>query len=209
LEGIKKVFATHPKLSNACTGFFTFSLGDVISQKLERDGRKAVDVKRSLKIGALGFVMNGLFLHSWFVFLDKKVGTCMVSKSSVICKVIADQLIYAPFAIVAFFSYSFATGVQCESEAGKKVGELQPCGSVVAKTESTFADKLGQIFWPTFAADCTVWPLANVVNFRYVPLMYRASFTAMVSLLWQTYLSAITHSATDDDERLSPSVASV
>jgi len=180
LENVKKVFATHPKFSNACTGFLTFSIGDVIAQKMERDGKKSVDFKRSLKLGALGFVMNGFFLYKWFAYLDKMVGTCMITTSNVAYKVIADQLVYAPFAIVAFFSYTTATAA-----AAPKV-EAEATGS-------PFIDKLNKTFWPTFAADCTVWPLANVVNFRYIPLVYRASFTATVSLFWQMYLSAVAY----------------
>ena len=54
-------------------------------------------------------------------------------------------------------------------------------------------------FVPTFFADCTVWPLANFVNFRVIPLVYRASFTAFVQLLWQSYLSFVSHV---DDEKV-------
>lgn len=177
--GIKSVFANHPKLSSAVTGFVTFSLGDVIAQKLEKGGNKVLDLKRSMKVGLLGFVMNGVFLTRWFDYLDRVVGTCMHTKANVICKVVADQLVYAPLAIMAYFSYATATL------------------SDNANADSSFLTKMVDDFWPTFAADCTIWPVANVVNFRYVPLVYRASFTSFVALIWQTYMSVVAYA---DDE---------
>jgi len=179
--GIKRVFASHPKLSSACTGFVTFSLGDVIAQKLEKGGNKVLDLKRSLKVGFLGFFMNGVFLTRWFEYLDRVVGTCMLTKSNVICKVVADQLVYAPLAIMAYFSYATATLCDEQSSEGK------PSAS------SSFLGKMVNDFWPTFAADCTIWPVANVVNFRYVPLIYRASFTSVIALIWQTYMSVVAY----------------
>lgn len=173
--GIKRVFADHPKFSSACTGFVTFSLGDVIAQKLEKGGNKVLDLKRSMKVGLLGFVMNGVFLTRWFDYLDRVVGTCMHTKANVICKVVADQLVYAPLAIMAYFSYATAT-LADKSNA-----------------DSSFLSKMVDDFWPTFAADCTIWPIANVVNFRYILLMYRASFTSFVALIWQTYLSVVAY----------------
>jgi len=183
--GIKRVFSTHPKFSNACTGFLTFSVGDVIAQKLEHSEGKVVDFKRSLKLGVLGFVMNGFFLYRWFAYLDRVVGTCMKTKANVLYKVLADQVVYAPFAIIAYFSY--ATAMKTLG------GESSPVAASAAEdpSASSFVDKMHNDFWPTFAADCSIWPLANVVNFRYVPLLYRATFTSVVTLIWQTYLSAV------------------
>jgi protein Mpv17 len=186
--GIKRVFSTHPKFSSACTGFITFSVGDVLAQKLEHGEGKSLDLKRSLKLGLLGFVMNGVFLHSWFTYLDKVVGTCMKTKATVLYKVLADQVVYAPFAIIAYFSYATATKSSSvePSVVTKQATEVSP-------SKMSFVDKLHNDFWPTFTADCTIWPLANVVNFRYVPLLYRATFTSVVSLLWQTYMSAVAY----------------
>jgi len=188
---IKRVFSTHPKFSNACTGFVTFSVGDVIAQKLEHGGDKKLDLKRSFKLGVLGFVMNGYFLYKWFAYLDRVVGTCMKTKANVFYKVLADQVVYAPFAILAYFGYATAT---------KSLGETSPPSPKEGvnhntSTSSSFVDKLHKDFWPTFAADCAIWPLANVVNFRYVPLLYRATFTSVISLIWQTYMSIMAYNA--------------
>lgn len=170
-------YRAHPRLANALTGCATFSLGDILSQKLEmRKSSKneaEYDVVRAAQVGLLGFVMNGFFLHHWYHTLDRVVGTSMTSKIGVAIKVAADQFIYAPFAIVSFFYFT----------SFRKSGD-------VVKSNEEFVTKMEASFIPTFLADCVLWPSANFVNFRYITLAYRPTFTAIVQLMWQTYLSA-------------------
>lgn len=178
-------YRAHPRLANALTGCATFSLGDILAQKLEmRKNDKSdaeYDIVRAAQVGLLGFVMNGFFLHHWYHALDRVVGTSMTSKLGVAIKVAADQFIYAPFAIVSFFYF---TSFRKSGDVGKSNEEF------VAKMEASFV--------PTFLADCVLWPSANFVNFRYVTLAFRPTFTAIVQLMWQTYLSATSsQSATD------------
>lgn len=174
-DALVTAYRSNPRLANACTGCLTFSLGDVLAQKIEQ--RKAgsasqFDVWRSIQIGLLGLVMNGFFLHHWYHGLDRIVGSSMTSKIGVATKVAADQLIYAPFAIVTFFGFNSIREAQ-------SVTELAP----------SFMGKMHQSFVSTFLADCVLWPASNFINFRYINLAYRPSFTAVVQLLWQTYLS--------------------
>lgn len=133
-----------------------------------------------MQVGMLGFVMNGIFLYHWYHILDKVVGSSMTSKIGVIIKVAADQFIYAPFAIASFFYFT-------------SVRELRDIDSA----NREFKSKLKQSFLTTFLADCTLWPTSNFVNFRYINLAYRPSFTAGIQLLWQTYLSITSHGEVD------------
>lgn len=117
--------------------------------------------------------MNGFFLHRWFLILDKVIGKSV--KNGAILKVMADQVIYAPFTILTFFGFACA---------------MKPSTSFEMKT---LTDKIQNDFVKTYIADCTIWPAANFINFTFVPLIYRASFTAVTQLVWQTYLSVVTH----------------
>lgn len=178
-HAVTSFYALNPRLANACTGCVTFTLGDILAQKIqvrtEKDAQ-SLDYWRSLQVGALGLVMNGIFLHHWYNTLDKIVGSSMTSKFGVAMKVAADQFIYAPFAILTFFGFT----------------SVREAGSVSSAKEE-FKNKVQGNFTTTFLADCTLWPLSNFVNFRYVNLAYRPSFTAVVQLLWQTYLSLASH----------------
>ena len=46
---------------------------------------------------------------------------------------------------------------------------------------------------PTWIADCSVWPVANFINFRYIPLNNRPTFVGIVQVFWQSYLSYTSH----------------
>lgn len=173
LEKIKDIYKTHPQFSNACTGFITFTVGDIIAQKIDKNNSKNINVSRAIQLGLLGVVMNGFFLHRWFLILDKVVGKS--TKNGAVLKVIADQVIYAPFAIISFFGFACVMKPSAEFRM------------------ETLIDKIQNDFVKTYIADCTIWPAANFINFSFVPLIYRASFTAVTQLVWQTYLSVVTH----------------
>jgi len=179
-EYVRNVFESHPKLANSITGFLTFSVGDLISQAFDRkdleNKRKYFDIGRSIQFGMLGIAMNGVSLHYWYRFLDKVGGTCKANKLGVAFKVIADQIIYAPFAIIAFFGFS-----------SFKSSENMP------KLVDNFNMKMNNNFLPVFAADCTLWPIVNIINFRYISLSYRPTFVAVAQVVWQTYLSSVVY----------------
>jgi len=175
-ENVNGLFQRSPRVANALTGFLTFSAGDLLVQRYELTTKniEKINYSRSLQLGALGVVMNGYFLVSWYRLLDKFIGHSMRCYSTVSFKVIADQVVFAPFSIAAFFGVS----------------------TIVRFNDSTervnyFNYKMKDNFWSTFIADCSVWPVANVVNFKFITLVYRPAFTAIVQLLWQAYLSAV------------------
>ncbi len=49
-------------------------------------------------------------------------------------------------------------------------------------------------FVPTLAANYMIWPLAHLVNFRFVPSQFRILFNNVVCIAWLTWLSIATHS---------------
>lgn len=180
---VNTLFEKYPKAASAFTGFCTFSAGDVIAQRVEIHDNTTnlqFDYTRPLQIGMLGLVMNGLFLTQWYNLLERVIGTSMHCKRAVLLKVIADQVIYGPFSIMAFFAVTAFV-------AHKEFHEMY----------EQFTSKMQDRFISTFIADCSLWPLANFVNFRLVPLVYRPTFTAVVQLGWQAYLSFV--SSTPDE----------
>lgn len=194
---ISNLYATNPRAANAFTGGCTFTLGDLTAQRLEmargsdnssakRDLRertsttttaeqernRSYDFYRAAQLGLLGVVMNGVFLYTWYTSLDRIIGSSRKSKLGVAAKVAADQFIYAPFAITTFFYFM---SIRKHRD--------------VALANGDFAEKMQSKFFTTYMADCMLWPCSNFVNFRFVPLPYRPSFTAIIQFIWQTYLS--------------------
>lgn len=178
---IAVTFESHPKLANSCTGFLTFSFGDIIAQKLDTSKSDHVSIYenkinygRSLQVGLLGVMMNGFFLIHWYRYLDTFIGHSRKSNIGVAMKIIADQSIYAPFAIVSFFSFVSITR-----------------GTSWIEIRESFKHCINNKFVQTYLTDCAMWPLANIINFRMIPLIYRPAFTGCAQLLWQTYLSLV------------------
>lgn len=182
-DRVQDFFHRSPKIANAFTGFATFSAGDFLVQRYEFEKWSEINYNRCFELGLLGIVMNGYFLVSWYKLLDKVIGISMTSKAAVSLKVIADQVVYAPFSIVAFLGFSAL--IRFRSYEG---------------FAEYFDYKMQHNFWTTFFADCSIWPLANLVNFRYITLPYRPTFTAVVQLIWQVYLSAVAENKNKDEK---------
>ena len=42
-----------------------------------------------------------------------------------------------------------------------------------------------------YLTDTAIWPMVNLLQFRYIPLHFRPAFMGFAQVLWQTYLSHI------------------
>jgi len=56
-------------------------------------------------------------------------------------------------------------------------------------------DKLKAEYLSTYAADCTLWPGVQAINFAFIPPIYHALVVNTVSVVWVTYLSYVRHRA--------------
>jgi hypothetical protein len=54
--------------------------------------------------------------------------------------------------------------------------------------ESTWAHTK-EVYWPTYAADCVVWPGLQWVNFTFVPLRFQVLYVNVCNLAWNAFLS--------------------
>lgn len=71
-----------------------FASGDAMAQKLVEDA-EVWNYKRSLSMGCLGAVQNGLFMTAWYRILDRFV-TPKTDAVSVIKKICCDEAVFAP-----------------------------------------------------------------------------------------------------------------
>jgi protein Mpv17 len=199
---MSKVFADRPYLFSSLTGSLSFSLGDALAQSVEIDGDSKISLSRAVAIGGLGVVLNGFVMVKWFAVLDRYVGASMTSPRVLLTKTVLDQIIYAPFSITTFFAYTTFifqgntnTNTNSNSNSNSnpvdEVSLVKSPNLVSVKTEwlTRFKAKMQDKFITTFEADCAVWPLINVLQFRCVPLHLRPTVNGISSLLWQAYLS--------------------
>jgi protein Mpv17 len=173
-------------LVNGSIGFVTFAVGDAMAQlanstsvsgqQQQQQQQQEVNLKRSCKVGLLGLCMNAGALSVWYRLLDRCIGHNRNSIKQVALKVAADQLVYAPFALTAFLSFTAAVDEQSpEAQQRAAIASVQ------------------QNLLRTYIADWSVWPLANAVAFRYMPTAYRPSFISFVQLGWQGYMSSVSY----------------
>mmetsp|Transcript_32092 Transcript_32092/g.30591 ORF Transcript_32092/g.30591 Transcript_32092/m.30591 type:complete len:222 (+) Transcript_32092:203-868(+) len=195
-----KSYQNHPKLTNGFTGFFTFASGDVIAQKLVLNPEKEIDFNRASKTGILGVMMNGIVLHHWYNILDRLFGSSMIDTKGVVLKMMADQLIFAPFAISIFFA--FASTINPGQLQTKRDITNNNHDDAGLKQYTLFRQKMNDSFWKTYLTDCCVWPFVNVVNFRFIPRNYRPSFIGIAQLVWQTFMSSQGHAQLGDSEEI-------
>jgi protein Mpv17 len=176
---IHRTFEENPRFAGAVAGFCTFSAGDLMAQSVDKQLVKCnhddkFDFLKAFKIGALGALMNGWWMTSWYRYLDRIFGASMKDTKGVLLKIIADQIVYAPMAIFVFFGYTSMI-----------------TSSTTSEMFSEFHTKMNQGFISTYIMDWTLWPLANGINFRFIPMVYRTTYTSIVQFLWQSYLSHV------------------
>ncbi|KAI9229985.1 MAG: hypothetical protein DHS80DRAFT_13127 [Piptocephalis tieghemiana] len=152
----------------------------------------SVDHRRTFRFAMYGMAMAPL-VHTWFSFLERSFplpdpsasGTWMGGKGNgtsgvmpsgmwgqVLKRVAADQLIYAPFGMLVFFT-----------TMGFFEGHDLP--GIRRKIRDNFTHGL--------LANWALWPAVQLINFRYVPLFYRVPFVGAVGILWNTFLSWLNH----------------
>ena len=188
LRWLQRAYQERPVLVNSCTGWILFSSADVISQHgqrmLERSSNdphddtdtEGIDFSRAAKVGALGIVLNGVALHMWYRILDRVFGADAKNWGGILKKCVADQAIYAPLSCGSFLCW--AAVLQGGSTEQMKRGA---------------ENNLRHSFAKTWLADCMVWPFANIVGFRFVPINYRPTYNSLVVIGWQSYMSSVGH----------------
>jgi protein Mpv17 len=171
---------TRPLLTKSFTSFSGFVVGDAIAQLYA--GEK-YDYWRTARFAAYGFIIHAPACHVWYGILDSRVyPKAPTSPRAVVAKMAIDQLLFTPFATLVF--YSIIKTMEGEAH----------------KITSTIKEK----FWPTLLAGYTVWPLAHIINFRFIAGNQRVLYINVVNVAWNVILCKIATSkprSTPEDEK--------
>ena len=122
--------------------------------------------------------MRGPWCHWWYEFLDYlfvKLGyrTKKAQEQWIVAigKVALDQLTFGVFFTWLYF---YAIGV------------LE--GQTLDKMNQTVREQL----WPVLIMNWKVWPLVNLLNFKFVPTQLRVLVGNIVAIFWLVYLISAT-----------------
>ncbi|TFK23106.1 hypothetical protein FA15DRAFT_670838 [Coprinopsis marcescibilis] len=105
-------------------------------------------------------------------------GKQRVSWAALTKRVAADQLIMAPIGLVLF------------------IGSM---GMMEGRTPRQIKEKYRDMYHEALVANWKVWPLAQLINFRFMPLPYRVPFSQTCGVFWTLYLSML--NAREDDQQ--------
>ncbi|CAG0918333.1 unnamed protein product, partial [Notodromas monacha] len=142
------------------------------------------DFRRTWRMFLVG-LSQGPPHHWWYTFLDKSSSIFRFEKKKIFeqvypskslrtvgKKILADQLVAAPFFAVTFFL---------------GMGYLEKKSFDEIMTE--FVKKFPSVY----AFDWAIWPPTQFINFVYVSAAYRVLYVNLVTVLWDVFLSYIKH----------------
>ncbi|KAJ7169660.1 hypothetical protein C8R46DRAFT_1089559 [Mycena filopes] len=174
-------FDARPHTTLAITGGCLNALGDIVAQvshnvlRKPHEERAAYDPTRTLRFFVFGASISP-FIGRWNVFLERQfplralTGSGKVSLKALSKRVAADQIVMAPIGLVAF------------------IGSM---GILEGRSRKQIAQKYSDLFMPAIRTNWTVWPVLQLVNYRFMPLAYRVPFQSTCGIFWTLYLSTV------------------
>jgi len=191
-------FESHPHYTLAVTNGTLNALGDVVAQSVQllthSQGNEyrqpTYDPARTVRFFLFGVGMGPL-IGRWNTFLERRfplrVGRpsrltdkSRVSIAGLTKRVSSDQLLMAPTGLAMFLA---------------SMGLME--GRDAEHIHRKFKDLYGQ----AIIANWQVWPLAQLVNFRFMPLAYRVPFQSTCGVFWTLYLSLLNSAENEQQDR--------
>jgi len=176
----RRQLRARPLLTKSLTAAAVAAASDALAQAVSASSssfsaasaswRPRYDLVRTLKMALLGLVWGGPSAHFWQAWLHRALpppaaGSGQAAAlANALAKVAVDQLTYGPLCNLVFMAYTSPDK-----------------GRVAARLRRDFAG--------VQLRGWRVWPLAGLLNYRFVPLEHRVLFVNVVALGWSTYLN--------------------
>ncbi|KAK9502449.1 hypothetical protein O3M35_011228 [Rhynocoris fuscipes] len=147
------------------------AVGDIAEQSyiINSGHQKEWNSMRTQHMSISGLTV-GVLCHHWYNFLDRRFPQRTLK--IVIKKVLYDQIIFSPINIAVFFL---------------TIGMLEGLNSKEIFKEFCAKGKL------LYAAEWTIWPPAQVINFYWLPTKYRVLYDNTISLGYDVFVSYVKH----------------
>ena len=169
-----KVLIKHPLVTKSLTSCCTNAISDLICQKTmpaREEKTKKFDSKRLLHVMVTGIVWSGPVTHYWYKLLfGQMTGRINDPLIRLVVNIVLDAIIFSPVTISGYFTVrSFLEGT---GFAGAR-------------------EKLRTRLLKAVLGAWKFWPAANVINFGFVPIVYRVLYNNILSIFWQGYLTYV------------------
>jgi len=189
-------FNARPTTTLAVTNGSLSALADIIAQSAQLLNSKShhhhhhriepppllhYDLHRTLRFATFGVAMGPLigrwnkFLEHAFPLRPARLDSIYGSRGKVSLRalgkrVLGDQVVMAPIGLGLF------------------IGSM---GLMEGRNATGVQQKYAEMYLPAIIANWKVWPVAQLINFRFMPLPYRVPFQATCGVFWTLYLSLL------------------
>ncbi|XP_019074957.1 uncharacterized protein LOC100257619 isoform X1 [Vitis vinifera] len=182
--------AVHPVKTQIISSGLIWGFGDICAQtithttakrhhqigslfiKQDEDKELKINWRRVATTSLFGFGFVGPVGHFWYEGLDRLIRHRLQLQPKsfrfVAAKVAIDGIIFGPLDLLVFFSYmGFSTG--------KSVAQVK--------------EDVKRDFLPALILEGGIWPIVQVVNFRFIPVRYQLLYVNFFCLLDSSFLS--------------------
>lgn len=180
IDKLQKFSAQYPRLTMTISNCVLGAISDIIAQTATLEDDCCINLERVCRFVLFQGLMAPL-VYNWLLLLEKlfpfsgttrrlllPTNKCKGANTvwkQLIKRVATDQLIFSPIGSLLFFTF-------------------------MAYFESVdMYDKLQSTYFHAVLSGWKVWPLVQLVNFYFVPLILRLPFISIVGIAWNTYLS--------------------
>jgi protein Mpv17 len=178
-RGYTSALEHHPLPVKVTSAAAIFAAGDILAQRMEREGETPHNASRTGRMVAFGCCAT-VFVHGWWNVLEPLAARvyCPTSQRlrNTVFKVLCDQSFGAGSFNLMFFA-------QTSLMEGQGVG-----GAV---------QRVRDHLWPQMQRHWCFWPWFHLCNFYYNPLHQRVFFQNVALIGWSTLLSSVSAAASD------------
>jgi Mpv17 / PMP22 family len=170
VHAYEALIPTNPIFFKACTSGVAYALGDFLSQIYQGRTLENVDLPRSARSGAAGFVAHGPLCHFWLLFMETYLDFDGAWWATGI-KVTADLTVWS-----IFLNFAYSTII----------------GLLAFRSPAEVFEDVKATAWPALRSAWRFWPFVHTVSFSHaVPLDLKLLWVDVMEVVWVTILSKV------------------
>jgi len=170
LHQYEALVPTNPVFYKACTSGVAYTFGDFISQLYQGRNLNTLDLPRSFRSGAAGFIGHGPLCHYWMLTMEQYLdfGGAWWATGF---KVLADQTVWSLY-LNAMYSFLI--------------------GTLAFRNPADVWKDVKATSWPALRSSWRFWPFVHCISFSHaVPLDLKLLWVDVMEIVWVTILSKV------------------
>ena len=177
LHNYEALVPTNPVFYKACTSGVAYAFGDFVSQIYQGRTLATLDLPRSFRSGAAGFIGHGPLCHYWMMTMEQYLDFGGAWWGTGI-KVLADQTVWSLY-LNAMYSFLI--------------------GTLAFRNPADVRKDVKVTSWPALKSSWRFWPFVHCISFSHaVPLDLKLLWVDVMEIVWVTILSRV---ANQDDAK--------